>query len=452
VGALRRLGLRARLTIALVATAVLAVGTATMLSNLGLPSRVTDAAEARLTRQTTHLAAVAAVFYAEEGRWTDEDLLAVEHLAAMSNLRVELARVERARPLDTLPPGFRDGPTATAPVVVGGRRVGILTAQPAGRTLLTPEEEHLRHSLDRLHLAAGGVSVVAALALAFVLAQGLAAPLRRIRRGAEELAAGHLDVRVVVDGGPELDAVAGALNALGATLAHEEQLRKASVADLAHELRTPVNGLLGRIEAALDGVLEPEANLAAMHGEAVRLTRLLDDLASLADAEQPGLLFDKEEVDLARLVRAAADRWRIRLAERGLTLEAATAPAPVVGDPARLTQVIDNLLENALRYTEPGGLVKIRTATDGDEAVLEVADTGIGVAATDLPHLFKRFWRGERSRSRATGGAGIGLAIVAELVRAHEGRIEVDSEPGVGSTFRVLVPASVRRPAAGIAV
>lgn len=436
--AFRRAGLRARLAVALVAMAVLAVGTATVLSNLGLPSRVDEAAEARLARQATHLAAVAAAFYAEDGGWTEEHLLAVEHLAAMSGLRVEVTRGAR--------PPARDArrPEATAPVITGGRRVGTLTARPGARGLLTPEEEHLRHSLDRLHLVAAGLSVLTALALAFVLAQGLAGPLRRIRRGAERIAGGDLDARVAPGGGPELEAVAGALNRLAGTLAQEEERRRESVADLAHELRTPVSGLLGRIEAAQDGVLASEANLEAMHAEALRLTRLLDDLARLADAERPGLLLDKRELDLATLAAAAAARWRGRFDERGIELRVLTERALVAGDEGRLAQVLDNLLSNALGYSERGACVTLRTQGGGTRAVVEVEDGGIGIPPADVPHLFERFWRGEKSRSRATGGAGIGLAIVAELVRAHDGRVEVDSEPGRGSTFRVVLPARVR--------
>jgi signal transduction histidine kinase len=440
VRVLSRLGLQTRLAVALVAMAVIAVGTSTVFANLGLPSRVNEAAGARLQREATHLAAVSAAFYREDGRWTAEHVVAVRHLAAMSGVRVTIARA-RAR---TSPP--TDGTRhASAPVIVDGEQVGTLTAQPAGDGLLTPEEEHLRHSLDRLHLAAAGLSVLAALALAVVLAQGLAAPLRRIRRGAERIATGELGTRVSTTGGPEVAAVAGALNGLAETLAREEELRKESVADLAHELRTPVNGLLGRIEAAQDGILEPTANLAAMHLEAVRLARLLDDLARLADAARPGLLLDKTDVDLGEVVDRAVTSWRPRFDARGIGLVARIEGTVVSGDRDRLAQVVDNLLSNALRYTERG-TVTVRVQPIGEEAILEVADTGIGIAADDLPHVFDRFWRGEKSRSRSTGGAGIGLAIVAELVRAHGGRVEAASDPGRGTTFRVLVPA--RAPAA----
>lgn len=430
-----RIGLRTRLAAALVLMAVLAVGTATVLSNFGLPARVNDAAAARLEREAAHLAAAAASFYEEDGGWTEEHVRAVEHLAAAFELRAEVVRagdVPRAR---------SEPPVVDAPVLVGGRRVGMLVVRPVAGRLLSPEEEHLRHSLDRLHLAAAGISVFAALALAFVLAQGLAGPLRRIRRSAERIASGDLEVRVTPAGGPELESLATSMNRLAETLAHEEELRKEGFADLAHELRTPVNGILGRIEAAQDGVLEPKANLAAMHMETLRLARLLDDLGRLAEAERPGLLVDKIAVDLAEVAARTAEQWEPRFAGRGVPLQVDVRPATVMGDADRLAQVVDNLLANALRYSEAEAPVALRVRRDGAEAVLEVADRGVGIAADELPHVFKRFWRGEKSRSRETGGAGIGLAIVAELVRAHEGRVDVESSPGHGSTFRVIIPA-----------
>jgi two-component system, OmpR family, sensor histidine kinase BaeS len=223
-------------------------------------------------------------------------------------------------------------------------------------------------------------------------------------------------------------------------------LRKESVADLAHELRTPVNGLLGRIEAAQDGLLSDEAaNLAAMHEEAVRLARLLDDLSSLAEAERPGLLLAVAPIDLGALVRRQLEVAGEAFREKGIAVSSDLHETIVDGDPQRLEQIIVNLLANALRYTDAGGQVTITVCRKRDDALLEVADTGVGIPADDLPHVFTRYWRGEKSRSRASGGAGIGLAIVHELVRAHRGRVTVESEVGAGSTFRVIVPASRSR-------
>ncbi|HSP72227.1 MAG TPA: ATP-binding protein, partial [Gaiellaceae bacterium] len=417
--------------------AVLAVGVATLLSNHGLDPRVMQAAHARLQRTADHLAAAAGVLYSQDGRWTPQSGETLAHFAAVDDLRVRLVDGSGR----VLLAGWQRRPAevTTAPVLLAGLRVGTVSLAPVGGQLLTPEESHLRGSLDRLHLLAAGVSVVAALVLALLLAHGLAEPLRRLRLAAQRIERGELETRVAAGGGAELSAVAHAFNRLAETLQQEEGLRRASVADLAHELRTPVNGLLARIEAAQDGVLPPEENLEAMHAEALRLTRLLDDLARLADAEQPGLLVEKRPVALDELVLAEAGRWRPLLAEKGLELEVEVEPLVVAGDRDRLSQILANLLSNAERYTERGS-VRVRLRREAGSAVVEVEDTGIGIAPDDLKHVFKRFWRGDRSRSRATGGAGIGLAIVRELVRAHDGRIDVESVPARGSTFRVYLP------------
>jgi two-component system sensor histidine kinase BaeS len=259
---------------------------------------------------------------------------------------------------------------------------------------------------------------------------------------------GQLATRVRETGDEEVRAVAHALNALASTLQHEEEMRKANVADLAHELRTPLMGVLARIEAAQDGVLaDNAANLAAMHDEALRLGRLLDDLAALADAERPGMLLTLERVDLADVAAAQIRASAGDFAEKGIALTSDLQRALVAGDRGRLEQVAANLLSNALRYTDAGGTVHVVVKQDDSAAILEVSDTGIGIAAEDLPKVFARFWRGEKSRSRATGGAGIGLSIVQELVRAHGGQVEVESVAGKGSTCRSRIPSAGGEPA-----
>lgn len=441
------LGLRARLALALVAVAVLAVGLATLLANRGVHPRVSAAAEQRLDASAAHMAQVAAAVYADDRVWTESGTNRLGHLARLNGLSVAVfsaagARVSGRTALAARSPA---APRAEATVRSGGREVGRIVVTPLSGELLSSGEEHLQTSLNRLHLAAGGASVAAALLVAFLLAQTLSRPLRRIRVAAERIERGDLQARVTPGGDAEVSAVAHALNRLAETLEHEEEIRKETVADLAHELRTPVTGLLSRIEAAQDGVLADEAvNLERMHAEAIRLARLLEDLGELAEAERPGLLLDKRPLDLAAVMRQEAESFAPSLTERGISLTMDLEPTWVDGDAGRLGQIAANLLSNALRYTESRGEVRVSVREEDGLAVLEVTDSGIGIAPDDLKLIFNRFWRGERSRSRATGGAGIGLAIVRELVRAHDGRIEVDSVPGRGSRFRVLLTAAGR--------
>ncbi|MCY7302895.1 MAG: HAMP domain-containing protein, partial [Thermoleophilia bacterium] len=401
-----RLSLRARLAIAMASVAVLTVAKATLLANRGLEPLVTDAAEARLQRSAEHMAEIAAAVYAEEGGWSPQARTTLGHLAELDGLRF-LIRDD----------GLRFGSeltgvaSASSSVILDGRAIGTIDVAQVGNGLLTPEEQHLQHSLDRLHFVAGAASVIAALLLAFVLAATLSRPLRRIRLAADRIGEGDLATRVDPAGDPEIRAVGLALNRLAETLEREEEMRKQTVADLAHELRTPVNGLLSRIEAAQDGVITGPGNLAAMHDEALRLTRLLDDLSRLADAEQPGLLLVKHDVDLAEVATAAAASFALRFADAGIAVHLETEPVWIDGNRDRLDQVVSNLLSNALRYTGSGGVVTVRAGRTGAEASLDVVDTGLGIAPDDLQHIFTRFWRGDRSRSPATGGSGIGLAI-----------------------------------------
>jgi two-component system sensor histidine kinase BaeS len=433
---MRRLSLRAQLALALVGVAILAVALAGVLGHRGLHAQLRQTAHTRQERSAAHFAAIATALYLDSGSW-DRAQPALVHLAAFSDLLAEV-RTERGRVLRLTPPPR--GNSAQAPIVVSGRRVATVTIAQAGGRLFTPEERQLHRSLDRLHLVAGAVAIAAALGIAFLLAGTFSRPLRRLRQTAERMERGDLKVRVETAGAHELAAVGRALNRLAETLAQQEETRKANTADLSHELRTPVNSLLARIEAAQDGVIDAPANLAAMHTEALRLTRLLDDLARLADAERPGLLLEKRPVDLAEVARAVADSFAPRFRDSDVSFAAQLEPAWVLGDSARLEEIAANLLSNAFRYTERGQ-VRLRVAKKDNEAILEVDDTGIGIAPEDLPHIFTRFWRGDRSRSRTTGGAGIGLAIVRELVRAHDGHIDIDSTPGRGSRFRIIFPA-----------
>ena len=436
-------GLRVRFAFALVAVAILAVALAAMIGNLGLASRLNQEARARLMDSAVHVADIAAVAYSVTGNWNSSTSAELSHVAALDNLRIAIQR-DNGKQIPIGPPPT--GATAGAEVIVKGQPVATVVISSAGGGLLSSQEQQLRDSLDQLHLIAAGIAALAALVLGLFLAQTLSKPLRHIRTVAERLEHGELEARVELGNEPGMRAVGRALNRLAETLAHEEELRKEGVADLAHELRTPTNGLLLRIEAAQDRVLPFEENLRAMHTEALRLSHLLDDLSRLTDAERPGMLLRKEPLNLAVVAQGVAESFVPRFDDTNIKFASNCQSAWVLGDANGIEQVISNLLSNALRYTEPGGQVALVVSQSNTDAVLEVSDTGVGIAAENLLHIFTRFWREDPSRSRQTGGSGIGLAIVHELVRAHEGRIDVDSNVGQGSRFRVMFPAIVEQP------
>jgi signal transduction histidine kinase len=438
----RRVGLRARLAIALAGVAIVSVALATLLANAGLKSRLDQFARDRLQAAAGHSAQLAAGLYRAQGGWTPPVVTELEHIAEMDGYKLAL-RDSSGQPLTPRAGLLR--PRASAPVVTAGSTVGVVTLAPLRGQALTGEDRNLQHRLDSLHLLAAGLALALGLLAALLLAPALARPLRRLTRAARAMQRGDLHARVSEGGPPELREVGNAFNRLAETLEHEEQIRRDAAADVAHELRTPLSGIVSRIEAAQDGVLPDEqANLEAMHAEALRLTQLVEDLGKLAEAQQPGLTLDKQPLDLRELVGQRIRVYRDYLNEKGVTLDQDLSAATVHGDPGRIAQIVDNLLSNALRYTDSGGTVTVTVAQRDGSAVLEVSDTGIGIQGADLPYIFERFWRAEPSRARRTGGAGIGLAIVRELVRAHDGRVDVESKPGEGSCFRVFLPAAAR--------
>jgi len=319
-------------------------------------------------------------------------------------------------------------------------------ADPALLYLGTAEAETRFDSLwgaDRGRTAAtvAGVLAVAA-AVTVVAGRRLVRPVRALTRAAERMQAGDHGARVPVKGRDEVGGLAHAFNAMADSLEAGAEQRRAMVSDVAHELRSPLANIQGYLEAAQDGVVPlDDALVASLLDDATTLRRLVDDLQVLALADAGRLTMHRQPVDAAELVRAVVAAQRGAAAAAQVRLEAdAAQPVPVAGDPDRLRQVLVNLVDNALRYTPPGGRVTVTAAVAGGTAVLIVRDTGVGIAPDHLPHVFDRFYRCDASRSRATGGSGLGLAIVRQLVAAHGGTVTAASEPGRGSTFTIHLP------------
>ncbi|MBJ7354326.1 MAG: HAMP domain-containing histidine kinase [Thermoleophilaceae bacterium] len=430
----RRTGLTTRIAIALAAVAVASVGISTVLANLGLHNRVDQASEARTTAATTHAAEVAAALYAREGKWTPQTRAELEHAASIGGYSLTL--IESSA-------GSTKPSASTSAVRVDGQRVGTVVLEPEANGFVMREDQSLASRLDRLHLLAAALALLLGVLSAPLIASALTRPLRRIAAAATRLRNGELDVRVDEGGPHEIAAVGQALDELASTLEQEELLRREAAADVAHELRTPLAGVISRIEAAQDHVIDDEqANLDAMRAEAQRLAELMEDLERFSDAQRPGLTLNKMQVDVCELARERLAIRRADLDRQGLAvIEEIAPPAIVLADRSRLTQVIDNLLTNASRYTDSGE-VRVNVHQAGGKVFIAVSDTGIGLSEDEAAHVFERFWRADPSRSRGTGGTGVGLAIARELTRAHAGTIDVESEVGVGSTFTVSLPAS----------
>ncbi len=292
-------------------------------------------------------------------------------------------------------------------------------------------------------------SVAAAgLAAAFVTSR-LLRPLNTVRAATRRIAAGHYQASVPVPGVPELAALAGDVNTLAAELASTEARRTRLLGEVAHEMRTPLTALGGYAEGLIDGVFAPEPEiLGAVSDELRRLRRLADDLSALSRAEEQRLELHPADADLAGLARRAAGRLAPQFADRQVTLAVhAPGPLPVRADPDRITQVLTNIIGNALAATPAEGTVTVQARTAGQRAEVSVTDTGAGLAAGDLERVFERFYRAP-GQPRRSSGSGIGLTIARNIARAHGGEVTTSSPgPGRGATFVLTLPLRTSPPA-----
>jgi two-component system sensor histidine kinase BaeS len=305
---------------------------------------------------------------------------------------------------------------------------------------------HLQACILRSVVEAGLVSAGLALLLVLPIVLYMARPLRRLNDLATRIARGETATSAAgVGGAREIGQLGRTLEGLAATLRRQDELRRATTADVTHELRGALGSVIGRIEAVQDGVIDQDVGLRRMADDARRLGRILDDMPRLVEAQRPGLLVRKHRVDLAAVVsdRVAAHAQRFEAAS--IALEQVIRPTCVDGDPERLAQVVDNLLVNALRYTDPGGRVTVSLAHADRESVIDVTDSGIGIREEHIARVFDRFWRVPDAHERAAEGSGVGLALVRDLVLAHQGRVEVLSRLGSGSRFRVYLPLDPHR-------
>ncbi len=353
--------------------------------------------------------------------------------------------------------------TAQLLVIAVGAVTLVLAALAAGPPLfrahvtmaLGSVSPALQRHLDDAFATAAGIALVistaaavaAAAAVSLLITRRLSRPLRDLGDAAATVATGDYTARMAPAGlGPELDAVAGAFNTMAAALQATETTRRRLLADAAHELRTPLATIDAYLEGLADGIRAPgQETWDILAAQTARLRRLADDIALVSRAEEGQLPLHKVTVAPAGLVTAAAEAARPGYDARGVRLAAqAGAGLPdISADPDRIGQVLTGLLANALRHTPPGGCVTLAAQPAGPGVRITVTDTGDGIAAEHLPHLFERFYRADAARAAARGGSGIGLTIARALVAAHGGTITAASAgPGTGARFTIVLPAS----------
>jgi signal transduction histidine kinase len=335
-------------------------------------------------------------------------------------------------------------------MMMGGDGQGMMMG-PAGMTG-RGQAMMQQAALERVNqavLIGGLIALTAALAIGFFVFRAITRPIDQLTRAAHQLAQGDLSARVAVDdqaarlGSDEISELGAAFNTMAGNLQQSEQMRRDMTADIAHELRTPLAVMRGNLEAMLDGVYPFNAeHLTPVLNQVNLLTRLVEDLRTLALAEAGQLPLEKRATDLKALIHSTLASFEAQAAAQQVRLRAELAPdLPAVElDPDRMQQTIGILISNALRYTPRQGSITVMAKADSASVTIEVADTGSGIAPEDLPHVFDRFYRADKSRARESGGSGLGLAIAKGIVEAHGGSIAARSEAGHGTTLQIRLP------------
>jgi two-component system, OmpR family, sensor histidine kinase BaeS len=401
---------------------------------------VADLANHQRTELATAIAAAAAAVWDRTESWEGVDVSPALDLASRTGAQAQIR--DASGVIVASSPGFASTPGRqefSAPVVADDRRVGQAIVRFTGAGLGSADNA-LAGSLLRALAAAAGLAVLVALVTAFAVAKRLARPVDRMISVTRAMGSGTPDARVGrVHAPSELRELATAFDQMADMLAKNEQLRRDLVADLAHELRTPVAVLQAGHEALLDGVAEPtSAELASLRDEVLRLARMVDALQTLSAADAAAMQLSRHRSDLAKVAAAAADSLAARFEAAGTVLDRELTRVDVLADPRWLHHLVTNLLTNALKFSPPGNRVIIGVRPVGKDAVLQVTDFGIGIPAAEMPHIFDRFWRG--SQASETSGSGIGLAIASELAKAHGGELTASSQPGQGTQMTLRLP------------
>ncbi|MFZ5857300.1 MAG: sensor histidine kinase [Chloroflexota bacterium] len=351
--------------------------------------------------------------------------------------------------LPQFPVGQRLTPDILArnePLEVDSIRVGTILSQPLPINLTPQEKAYLERTNQAITYAAFGAAALA-LIVGFLLARTLTRPLRALTEATEKMAGGELNQQVNINSKDEIGELANAFNRMSREVARANTLRKQMTADIAHDLRTPLTVIAGYVESMRDGDLAPTPErLDVIYAEIDRLQRLVADLRLLAHTDAGELRLNLAPLELRSLLERVASSFRLAAEQKGvsLTVEADSDLPEIQADESRLDRVLSNLVANALRHTPEGGRISILATRKHQYIIISVEDTGEGIPPADLPHIFDRFYRADKSRTDADGASsGLGLAIAKALVEAHGGRIWAESEEGGGGArMRIEIPAT----------
>lgn len=323
--------------------------------------------------------------------------------------------------------------------VVGSVRVWVYGSD----TLMNHLDEQFRDNTYSALLLAAAVAIVIASLVGFFFARKLVSPINKLTRTAAALADGDYGARTDMTGDDEISRLGSTIDEMARSIERDRELERRLTSDVAHELRTPLMAIQATVEAMIDGVYDTDdEHLMLVDSEVRRLSRLVDALLKLSRLENRTQPFKEEIINLGELIEDVVISHEVFVVDSGLAIEYHAEPrVKVLGDPDRLKQAVANLISNAVRYTPEGGSILVDVHQEGKVAAIDVSDTGVGLTSDEEKMVFSRFWRADAGRKRESGGLGIGLAVVKEIVDRHKGKVLVKGEKDVGSTFTILLPA-----------
>ncbi|MFC1947250.1 sensor histidine kinase [Chloroflexota bacterium] len=447
-----------KLSGALLLIVVISVALMAYLTNLSTTSEFRQYVSAGNMMYTRSLADSLADFYSVEKSW-DNLQKTIESLPVSDSQRIIVADNAGTIIGDSFGEWIGDetadiGLSNGTVISVSGENTGtlyVLTSRVTGRghmggQMMSATEAAEEDFLDKVNNSlwkVGLITAAVALVIGLILTRQITRPVKALITGARRLSKGELSYRVETRSNDEIGELADSFNSMATTLERVEHSRRQLTADIAHELRTPLTIIEGTVEGILDGVFEADdEHLNSIKEQTWFLTHLINDLRDISLAESGQLNLNHQPTNIVDLAKRVVTGYEPNAGEKNIQIDISNSVASLEMeiDPVRIEQVLSNLVRNAIRHTPAGGSITVTIDRINNSLELSVSDTGEGIEPEDLPHVFERFYRSGTSRSRKEGGTGLGLAIVKQMVEAHGGSVSVESTPGKGSIFRILLP------------
>jgi len=447
-------GLAPKITLAFLFAIIVTLLLYSLILNQSIDEQFNNYIHANLRANNEKIASALAYAYIEDGGWTATTGVDISTLVKYDRISLRVRDINNFVVWNSINLHYdlaslfslqsnNDTTTISYPISVNNETVGFVDITYFGIIPLSDLDSGFRISINKSLISTGIFSTIFAIFLSVIFSSGITSPLTNMTKIATQLRKGDLSQRIEVSSSEdEISELANAINHLAETLEKEEKLRKNITADIAHELRTPLMTLQGQLEAMIDEIIIPTPDtLASCQEEVERLSSLITDLEQLTSAESASLELNKELLSLTDLTRNIVDAFQSQYKAKNITLSFyANKRCNIYADKGKLTQILINLISNALKYSCPDDKVTVKIFYSENNIILRIIDTGLGISEADLPYIFERFYRGDKSRNRETGGSGIGLAIVKSLVEAHQWKIDVASALHKGATFTITIP------------